>query len=78
MEAEQIKAAIKEVMDERMKEFYIDREEHYLDHQFLHGLREWTGSIRSTTVKTVVSIFVAALIGLMIMGFVVWGKNHMR
>lgn len=76
MEFDQIKAAVKEVMDERMKEFYIDRETHYQDHQFLKGLREWTASIRSTTIRTIISLFVTALIGFLVLGFVVWGKRN--
>ena len=76
MELDQIKAAVKEVMDDRMKEFYIDRETHYQDHQFLKGLREWTDGIKSTTWRTVIGLFVTALIGFLVLGFIMWGKKN--
>lgn len=76
MEIDQIKAAIKEIMDERMKEFYIDRETHYQDHQFLKGLREWMGNIKSTTIRTCVGLIVTALIGLLVLGFIMWGRKN--
>jgi hypothetical protein len=77
VEYDEIKAAVKEVMDVRMKEFYIDREEHYQDHQFLKGLREWSDGIKSTTIKTLVTLVVTALIGFVVLGFIVWGKKKM-
>ncbi|MEP9411525.1 MAG: hypothetical protein HRF42_08980 [Candidatus Brocadia sp.] len=67
MDIDQLKAVIKEALDERIKEFYIDRETHYQDHQFIKELRDWTESIKSTTIKTVVGLFVAALIGLLLL-----------
>lgn len=76
MEFDQIKAAVKEVMDERMKEFYIEREKHYQHHQFLEGFIAWTSSIKSTVLKTIVGLVVTALIGLVVLGFAVWGKRN--
>ena len=60
-----------------LKTFYIDRETHYKDHQFLGDLREWVDSIKSTTIRTVVTAVVLAMIGLLVGGFLLWGKKKM-
>ncbi len=78
MEIEQIRAVMEEVLDERLKAFYIDREVHYQDHQFIKGFRVWTDNVRFTVWKTIVGLFAAAIISLLLAGFIVWGKNHFK
>lgn len=76
MEKEELKDAIKEVLHAEIKPFYIEREMHYQDHQFIKEVREFIGSIKSTTSRTVVGIVVTALIGLVVLGFILWSKKH--
>ena len=59
-----------------LETFHVDRETHYQDHQFLKELREWVGSIKSTTIRTVVAAIVLAVVGLLIGGFILWGKKN--
>ncbi len=76
MEKEQLKAALKEALQEEVKSFYIEREQHYQDHLFIKELRELFTSIKSTTSRTIVGIVITALIGLIVLGFIFWGKKH--
>lgn len=76
MEIGQIKEAVKEVLEERLHAFYVERETHYQDHQFVRGLRLWVDGVKSTTVKTFVGIIVAAIVGLLALGFVMWGRKN--
>lgn len=38
---DEIKEALREVMQEELKQFYVDRETHYLHHKFLKDWMEW-------------------------------------
>lgn len=73
-----VKKATKEALNEEVKSFYVDRETHYQDHQYLKELREWTESIKSTARRTIVKAIVTAIIGLIVLGFAVWGKKHLN
>lgn len=75
-EIEEIKAAVKEGLQESVAQFYVERERHYQDHQFIGDLRELFDSVRGTATRTLVGIFITSIIGLVILGFVFWGKNH--
>ena len=68
----------KELKDLRteLKSFYIDRERHYQDHQFLKELREWVGNIKSTTLRTLITAIVVAVVGLIAGGFILWSKKN--
>lgn len=75
-EIEEIKAAVKEGLQESVAQFYVERERHYHDHQFISELRELFAAIRGTATKTAVGIFIASIIGLMVLGIIFWGKNN--
>lgn len=75
-ELEEIKAAVKEGLQESVAQFYIERERHYQDHQFVSDLRELFDGIRSTATKTIVGILITSIIGLLILGFVFWGRHQ--
>lgn len=75
-EIEKIKAAVKESLQESVAQFYVDRERHYQDHQFVAELRDFFENIRGTATKTAVGIFIASIIGLMVLGIIFWGKNN--
>lgn len=72
---ETIKAAVVEALKEEIKPFYIERETHYQDHLFIKELREWLDSIKSTAWKTIAKIVITGIIGLLILGFIFWGKT---
>ena len=69
MGKEMIKAAVREVIEEKKSEFFIDREAHYEHHQFIAGWMEWSDKIKSTTIKTIVHATVYSILALLVLGF---------
>jgi len=69
MDKELIKSAVKEAFKEELQQFYIDRETHYQHHQFLAEWIDWTKQCKSILLKTVLTFFAAAALGLMALGF---------
>lgn len=63
-----IKEAVDEAMDSHMKDFYVEREKHYLHHQFIEGTIDGIDSFKSVFGKSVIGIVVAGLFTLLIMG----------
>lgn len=78
MTNEEIKCAVREAIKDEMNVFYVEREQHYQDHEFLKGLREFRDSIKSTSLKTILSLVITALAGLLVFGFIMWGKTHLH
>lgn len=73
-----IKRAVGEAMDEKMKDFYIDREKHYQHHAFIEDLIQWRDSCKSTCMKAIANIVVVGAIGLMLAGFIAWGGKTFK
>jgi hypothetical protein len=69
MEREAIKEAVKEAFQEELKAFYIDRETHYKQHEFLGDLMKYAETCKSAFLRTVITIVVGGAIGLMCIGF---------
>ena len=71
MEREAIKEAVKEALREELKSFYIDRETHYKQHEWLGEIMKYTETCKSIILKAVLSILVAGALGLMFLGFTI-------
>jgi len=69
IEREAIKEAVKEALGEELKAFYVDREIHYQHHEFLKSWVEWTAQCKSVALKTIVTLFIGGIFGLMALGF---------
>jgi len=65
----EIKEAVGEAIDEKMRDFYIDRETHYKQHEFLGDMMQWVDDCKSTASKTIVRILVYGIIGTIMIGF---------
>ncbi len=77
-EIEELKKVVKEAIHEELSIYKVDKEQHYRDHLFLRDLREWYDDIRSSFWKSVVGAFVMALLALLLLGFVFWGKVNFK
>jgi len=76
MDESTVKAAVKEAFKEEMSAFYVEREQHYQDHQFIKELREWCVQTKSTVLKTVVKVVVGGALALLFLGFIFKVKEH--
>lgn len=71
---EQIKVLSENVHDfkefaDEIKSYYIDRQEHYRQHEWLGEMMKYTETCKSVVLKAVISILVAGALGLMFLGF---------
>jgi hypothetical protein len=72
----EIKDVICEAMHEEMASFWIERERHYNEHQFIKSWMDWTNKCKSNVLKAIISCLIyAALIG-MAFGFIFWGRKQ--
>jgi hypothetical protein len=72
MTEETMKAAIKEALSEQLGEFFIEREQHFLDHQFVYGVRTFEGKIREQACSVVTKVGITGLIALLLYGLIFW------
>ena len=75
---EELKKVVREAIHEELCIYKVDKEQHYQDHLFLRDLREWYDDIRSSFWKSIVGAFVMALLGLLLLGFIFWGKANFK
>lgn len=71
-----VEEGTKKAIDEKLGELYVDRKQHFLDHEWLKGLRKWSDKIQSTALKTVVELIISAFVILVVLGFMVWGRSN--
>jgi hypothetical protein len=76
MTPEDVEAAVGRAIDKKLGQFYIDRETHYKDHEFIQALRKWTDETKGSVLRYVVNGILFGAISLMILGFILWGKEH--
>jgi hypothetical protein len=73
-----IKAAVHEAIDEKLGQFYIEREKHYQHHEFIDNVICYSNKIKGTACKTVTNLLIVGLATLAALGFGVWLKNHIK
>jgi len=69
MEKEAIKEAVREAFKDELAVFYIDRETHFKQHEFIGKMMEYAETCKSTVLKALITIVVGGAIGLMCLGF---------
>jgi len=72
----EIRADIKEAVHENLGAYKIPKEQHYIDHEWIRGLRAWQDTTTSTIWKTTLAIVMGGLVTLLVYGFILWGKKH--
>ena len=76
MELDTIKTAVRDVMQEEMKAFYIDREEHYQHHQFIKSIKTGVESCQSLVGKVSLVAIVGGLVTVIVLGVVSWIRKQ--
>lgn len=75
---EAVKIAVKEALNEGVKDFYIEREMHYQHHMFMSDMIKFFEKTKSTVCGTITKIVITALVGLVALGVIFFGKGHMK
>lgn len=87
MEKDLIKSAIKEAFDEEIKPFYIEREQHWSDHQktqklndnhisFIINSTKFLEALRDTFWRTIFKAIFVLIISCLTAGLIFWYKYH--
>lgn len=75
MERDEIKEVMKEALKEELGPLFVEREQHYLDHNFIKDIRETRDKITSTACGAVTKSGIAGIIILLLWGFSEWVKK---
>ncbi len=76
MDRAELKSIVVEALNDEIKPFFVDREQHYQDHIFIKSFREWCDETKSTAWKAVVK-GIASIVGLLLIGgFIYWLKTN--
>lgn len=77
MTPQDVEAAVERALDKKLGKFYIDAELHYKDHELIQSLRKWSDQAKGTILKTLMNALALACLGFLILGFILWGKEHL-
>lgn len=69
-----IKTAVKEAMDEKMQDFWVDREVHYQHHLWLKELIDSTTKCKGIVIKVITSTVIIGAVSLLVLGASFWVK----
>jgi len=72
MTRDEIKEIVKEAIQEELQGFYVERERHYQDHQFVGTLREKCHSISNIVVALIVTAIIGGFFTLIGWGVSFW------
>jgi hypothetical protein len=64
-----VEAGVKAALEDKLKPFYIEREEHFKHHEFIREWMDWTNQCKSIILKTVLGTLAVAALALMMIGF---------
>ncbi len=76
MNREELKAIVAEALNDEIKPFFIEREQHYQDHCFIKSFREWCDETKSTAWKMILRGLMGILGLLLIGGFIYYIRTH--
>ncbi len=76
MTPEDVEAAVGRAIDAKLGQFYIDRETHFKDHEFIQGMRKWTEEAKGVVLRSVLKFLTAITILACVAGFILWGREH--
>lgn len=71
-----IKTAVRDVMQEEMKAFFIDREEHYQHHQFIKGLKTGIEGCQSLVGRITLITIIGGIATVLVLGVVAWVRKQ--
>ncbi len=61
---------------DEIKTYYIDRQEHFRQHQFLSEFIKYSEQCKSIVLKSVLTALIAGILGLMYLGFALKNGGH--
>ena len=71
-ELEKIKVAVSEVIDAKVKDFYVDREIHWAHHQALGEFIDFMKTAKKTAWRTLIASLVVGALSIFVAGWFKW------
>ena len=68
--------AVAVAVEKELGAYKVPKEQHYKDHLWINQMLDWQDTIKSSLVRSTVGIIIAGAFGLMLFGFIFWGKNN--
>ncbi len=78
MTKQEIKEAVAEAIQEKLGEFYIERQKHFEHHQFIDSVMDTADKVKGTACKAITTSGIIGLITILILGFVAWIRGHLK
>ncbi len=64
-----IKSTIENALDNKLKEFWVDRELHYRHHEFIDKWMKWSEDMSQTMWRSIIKWIILGILGLIALGF---------
>ncbi len=74
----EIKEAVKEVIDSELKPLYVERQKHYEEHMFIRELMKFTEALKSNSIMVIVKLTILGVFGVVGTGVAFWIKSHFK
>ena len=68
MTRSEIKEAVAEAIDEKLSQFWVDRELHFEHHQFIDRWIKWSDEASKTVWRTIIKAVIITVLGLIALG----------
>lgn len=68
MTKEELRIAVGEAIEDKLKDFWVDREQHYAHHKFIDKWMKWSDEAEKTVWATIVKTVVLFVLGLIALG----------
>ena len=69
MTREELKSTVEEAIDEKLSQFWVDRELHYKHHEFIDKWMKWADDASKTIWHSIIKAIVLFVLGLIALGF---------
>lgn len=74
---EAIAKIIKDAVHDELGEYKVPKEQHYQDHLWLKGLRDFSDKTTSTFWRTIIMTITGGIVTLIVYGFIFFGKKQL-
>lgn len=76
MTKDELKSAVGEAIDEKLSQFWVDRETHYEHHKFIDKWMKWADDATKTIWHTIIKAIVLLILGLIAVGALIKYKGN--
>ena len=73
-----VSTAVAVAVEKELGQYKVPKEQHYQDHMWIKEVMEWTDTIKNSVVKSAVNIMVLGFFGILLLGFIFWGKSNLH